>query len=89
MCNKERIFSGKPFLDSGATTLAGKIPVNVFGGLLSKGHPSGATGIANIYEVVAHLRGEVGDRQVEGATIGMTHVVALGSPCAVHVLEKA
>ena len=76
-------------MDSGATTLGGKIPVNVSGGLLSKGHPLGATGIANIYEVVTHLRGEAGDRQVEGATIGMTHVVGLGSACAVHVLEKA
>jgi len=76
-------------LDSGATTLGGKIPVNVSGGLLSKVHPLGATGIANIYKVVTHLRGEAGDRQVEGATIGMTHVVALGNACAVHVLEKA
>lgn len=80
---------GGAFLDSGATTLGGKIPVNVSGGLLSKGHPLGATGIANIYEVVTHLRGEAGDRQVEGATMGMTHVVGLGSACAVHVLEKA
>ena len=80
---------GGAFLDSGATTLGGKIPVNMSGGLLSKGHPLGATGIANIYEVATHLRGEAGARQVEDATIGMTHVVGLGSACAVHVLEKA
>ena len=80
---------GGAFLDSGATSLGGKIPVNVSGGLLSKGHPLGATGIANIYEVVTHLRGEAGERQVEGANIGMTHVVGLGSACAIHVLEKA
>jgi acetyl-CoA acetyltransferase len=80
---------GGAFLDSGATTLGGKIPVNVSGGLLSKGHPLGATGIANIYEVATHLRGEAGRRQVEGARIGLTHVVGIGSACAVHILEKA
>jgi acetyl-CoA acetyltransferase len=76
-------------IDSGATQLGGKIPVNVSGGLLSKGHPLGATGIANIYEVTTHLRGEAGGRQVEGAKIGLTHVVGAGSACAVHILEKA
>jgi acetyl-CoA acetyltransferase len=63
--------------------------VNVSGGLLSKGHPLGATGIANICEVALHLRGEAGARQVEDARIGLTHVVGLGSACAVHILEKA
>jgi acetyl-CoA acyltransferase len=67
----------------------GQIPVNVSGGLLSKGHPLGATGIANIYEVSTHLRGEAGDRQIEGAKVGLTHVIGLGSACAVHVLEKS
>jgi acetyl-CoA acetyltransferase len=67
----------------------GEIPVNVSGGLLSKGHPLGATGIANIYEVTTHLRGEAGDRQIENAKVGMTHVIGLGSACAVHILEKA
>lgn len=76
-------------IDDGDVALGGKIPVNVSGGLLSKGHPLGATGIANIYEVSAHLRGEAGKRQVEGATIGMTHVIGLGSACAIHILEKA
>jgi acetyl-CoA acetyltransferase len=75
-------------IDEGETALGGRIPVNVSGGLLSKGHPLGATGIANIYEVSTHLRGEAGDRQVEGARIGLTHVIGLGSACAVHVLEK-
>lgn len=79
---------GGIFLDSGATTLGGKIPVNVSGGLLSKGHPLGATGIANIYEIVTHLRGEAEARQVADARIGLAHVVGLGSACAVHVLEK-
>src|SRR5215471_3997953 len=75
-------------IDSGETGLGGRIPVNVSGGLLSKGHPLGATGIANIYEVTTHLRGEGGARQVEGAKIGLTHVVGMGSACAVHILEK-
>jgi len=76
------------FLDSGATSLGGKVPVNVSGGLLSKGHPIGATGIANVYEIVQHLRGEAGARQVEGARMGMTHVVGMGTACGVHILEK-
>lgn len=80
---------GGPLIDSGATALGGRIPVNVSGGLLSKGHPLGATGIANLCEVALHLRGEAGARQVEGARIGLTHVVGLGSACAVHILEKA
>jgi acetyl-CoA acetyltransferase len=75
-------------IDTGATALGGKVPVNVSGGLLSKGHPLGATGVANIYEVATHLRGEAGKRQVEGAKVGLTHVIGLGSACAVHVLEK-
>ena len=76
-------------IDEGEVALGGRVPVNVSGGLLSKGHPLGATGIANIYEVSTHLRGEAGSRQVEGAKIGLTHVIGLGSACAIHVLEKA
>jgi acetyl-CoA acyltransferase len=75
-------------IDSGATALGGKVPVNVSGGLLSKGHPLGATGIANIYEVSTHLRGEADKRQVPNAKLGLTHVIGLGSACGIHVLEK-
>ncbi|MDH3008432.1 MULTISPECIES: thiolase family protein [Gordonia] len=75
------------FIDSGAPMRDGRIPVNVSGGLLSKGHPIGATGIANLYEVATHLRGEAGDRQIEGAKVGLTHVIGLASACAIHVLE--
>lgn len=75
-------------IDEGETALGGRVPVNVSGGLLSKGHPLGATGIANIYEVSTHLRGEAGKRQVEGAKVGMTHVIGLGSACGIHILEK-
>jgi len=76
-------------IDEGETALGGRIPVNASGGLLSKGHPLGATGIANIYEVSTHLRGEADKRQVQGARLGLTHVIGLGSACAIHVLEKA
>ena len=76
-------------IDDGEVALGGRVPVNVSGGLLSKGHPLGATGIANIYEVSTHLRGEAGERQVPGARIGMTHVIGLGSACGIHILEKA
>ena len=76
-------------IDEGEVELGGRVPVNVSGGLLSKGHPLGATGIANIYEVCTHLRGEAGERQVEGAKIGLTHVIGLGSACGIHILEKA
>ena len=76
-------------VDEGEVALGGRIPVNISGGLLSKGHPLGATGIANIYEVSTHLRGEAGARQVEGARIGLTHVIGLGSACGIHILEAA
>ncbi|MFN2537851.1 MAG: thiolase family protein [Mycobacteriales bacterium] len=78
---------GGDFIDSGTPWRDGRLPVNVSGGLLSKGHPLGATGIANLYEVATHLRGEAGDRQIQGAKVGLTHVIGLASACAVHVLE--
>jgi acetyl-CoA acyltransferase len=77
------------FFESGAPWRDGRLPVNVSGGLQSKGHPIAATGIANIWEVCHHLRGEAGDRQIEGARVGMAHVIGLGSACGVHILEKA
>jgi acetyl-CoA acetyltransferase len=77
------------FFQSGATWRDGKTPVNVSGGLESKGHPIAATGIANIWEVCHHLRGEAGDRQIEGAKVGLAHVIGLGSACGVHILEKS
>ena len=77
------------FIDARGPWRDGTTPVNVSGGLISKGHPLGATGVANLYEVATHLRGEAGDRQIEGATVGLTHVIGLGSACSVHILEKA
>jgi acetyl-CoA acetyltransferase len=73
-------------IDEGATAIGGRIPVNASGGLLSKGHPLGATGVANIVELVWHLRGEAGARQVEGAKAGLAHVIGLGSACTINVL---
>jgi acetyl-CoA acetyltransferase len=77
------------FFESGATWRTGSTPVNVSGGLESKGHPIAATGIANVWEVAHHLRGEAGDRQIEGAKVGLAHVIGLGSACGVHILEKS
>jgi acetyl-CoA acyltransferase len=77
------------FFNSGATWRDGTTPVNVSGGLESKGHPIAATGIANVWEVCHHLRGEAGDRQIVGAKTGLAHVIGLGSACGVHILEKA
>ena len=77
------------FFNSGASWRDGKTPVNVSGGLESKGHPIAATGIANIWEVCHHLRGEAGDRQIEGAKVGLAHVIGLGSACGIHILEKS
>jgi acetyl-CoA acyltransferase len=77
------------FFNSGATWRDGTTPVNVSGGLESKGHPIAATGIANIWEVCHHLRDEAGDRQIKGAKVGLAHVIGLGSACGVHILEKS
>ena len=73
-------------IDEGETAHGGRIPVNVSGGLLSKGHPLGATGVAGIFEVTSHLRGSAGARQVEGAKVGLSHVIGLGSACTINVL---
>jgi acetyl-CoA acetyltransferase len=75
--------------NSGATWRDGRIPVNVSGGLESKGHPIAATGIANVWEIAHHLRGEAGDRQIAGAKVGLAHVIGIGNACGVHILEKA
>ncbi len=77
------------FFESGAPWRDGSTPVNVSGGLQSKGHPISATGIANVWEVCHHMRGEAGDRQIEGAKVGLAHVIGLGSACGVHILESS
>jgi len=64
---------GGRLIDSGDTRLGGRLPVNTSGGLLRKGHPVGATGIAQIVELTEQLQGRSGDRQVEGARVGLAH----------------
>jgi acetyl-CoA C-acetyltransferase len=79
---------GGPFVESGATSLDGKIPVNTSGGLKSKGHPVGATGVAQVIEIVHQLRGEAGERQVKGAKVGLTqNMGGSGGSAVVHILE--
>jgi len=63
---------GGRLIDEGATEIGGRLPVNTSGGLLAKGHPVGATGVSQIYEIWLQLRGEAGDRQVAGARAGLT-----------------
>ena len=87
---------GGPFAESGATRIGGKVPVNTSGGLESKGHPLGATGLGQIAEVVWQLRGEAGDRQVEGAKTGLIEngggVIIKGpleaAALTIHILQK-
>jgi acetyl-CoA C-acetyltransferase len=81
---------GGPATEAGETAIGGRIPVNPSGGLKSKGHPVGATGVAQICEVVSQLRSEAGERQVKGAKRGLTQ--NMGGTCAssvVHILEVA
>ncbi|MCE3030716.1 beta-ketoacyl synthase N-terminal-like domain-containing protein [Streptomyces sp. CMSTAAHL-2] len=78
--------SGK-LAESGATTYGGRWVVNPSGGLISKGHPLGATGLAQTTELVWQLRGEAGPRQVEGARVGLAHNIGLGGAAVVTVLK--
>jgi len=81
---------GGAFTEAGHTAIGGKIPVNTSGGLKSKGHPVGATGVAQIVEVVEQLRGESGDRQVKGAKRGLTqNMGGSGASSVCHILEVA
>jgi acetyl-CoA C-acetyltransferase len=73
--------------EEGETALSGSLPVNTSGGLKACGHPVGATGIKQVFEIVQQLRGEAGRRQIAGAEIGMTHNVGgTGATVAVHIL---
>jgi len=74
--------------ESGMTTLGGKLPVNTSGGLKSRGHPLGATGVAQVVEIAMQLRGEAGARQVDHARIGLTqNLGGTGGSCVIHILE--
>ena len=71
------------FIDDKQNTYGGKFVVNPSGGLMSKGHPIGATGLAQCAELVWHLRGQAGDRQVQGANVAMQHNLGLGGAAVV------
>ncbi len=75
-------------LDSGATTLGGRLPVNPSGGLLSKGEPLGASALGQVVELVRQLRGECGPRQVEGARVALSHTVGRGANAGVVILTR-
>jgi acetyl-CoA acetyltransferase len=72
---------------AGETALGGSIPFNTDGGLIARGHPGGPTGVAMIHELVLQLRREAGDRQVDGARLGLAHCVGGGSICTVNIFE--
>jgi acetyl-CoA C-acetyltransferase len=79
---------GGKAIDKKITTLDGKIPVNPSGGLKAKGHPVGATGVAQIAEIVLQLRGEADQRQIKNAKIGLAHNIGgAGATCIVNILE--
>ncbi len=87
------IGEGGRFVESGATMIGGKIPINTSGGLVSKGHPVGATGLSMIYELVTQLRGDAGERQVKGAEFALAEngggVMGFDeAACSVTILHK-
>lgn len=80
--------SGGKAVDDGITNLDGELPVNTSGGLKARGHPPGATGVAQVVEIVTQLRGEAGERQVKDANIGLTHNLGgTGGTAVVHIFE--
>jgi len=85
--------AGGRLIEEGATALGGRVPVNPSGGLLARGHPVGASGVAQAVEIAWQLRGEAGDRQVAGARVGLAQIMG-GSQqgdaraCTVHILVR-
>jgi acetyl-CoA C-acetyltransferase len=81
---------GGPFAAAGCTAIGGRIPINTSGGLKSKGHPVGATGVGQICDLVQQLRGDAGDRQVTRHRIGLAqNLGGSGATCVVTILEAA
>jgi acetyl-CoA acetyltransferase len=80
--------TAEKFIWDGDNTYGGKVVTNPSGGLLSKGHPLGATGLAQCYELTRQLRGDVGKRQVEGASTALQHNLGLGGACVVTLYQK-
>lgn len=80
---------GGKFIEEGESSLHGSLPVNTSGGLKAKGHPIGATGVAQIVEITSQLRGEAGERQVKNADVGLTHNLSgFATHHVVHVLSR-
>ena len=84
---------GGALAESGATRIGGRVPVNPSGGLESKGHPIGATGLGQIYELVTQLRGEAGARQVDGARVAVAEnggglIGVESAACCITILGK-
>jgi acetyl-CoA acetyltransferase len=77
------------FIEDGENTYGGRFVVNPSGGLMSKGHPIGATGLAQCFELNMQLRGQTGARQVEGAKIGLQHNLGLGGAAVVTMYRAA
>jgi len=84
-CTKEEVGI---LMERGEFDLNGKLPVNTSGGLMSRGHPLGATGLAQICEIVSQLRGEAGKRQVPGARVGLCHTLGAGPNASVTILKR-
>ncbi len=87
------IGEGGAFAESGTTAIGGKLPVNTSGGLESRGHPIGASGLGQVYELVTQLRGEAGQRQVEGAKLALAEngggIIGFEEAAmAIHIFEK-
>jgi acetyl-CoA C-acetyltransferase len=79
---------GGRLIDEGRTEIGGATPVNMSGGLISKGEPVGASHLGQVVEIVSQLRGESGPRQVPGAKIGLAHVLGAGGNCAITILQR-
>lgn len=79
---------GGPLVESGRTEITGDIPVNMSGGLISKGEPVGASHLGQVVEIVSQLRGDGGPRQVKDAKVGLAHVLGAGGNCAITILQR-
>ena len=79
--------TAEKFIVEGENTYGGRVVTNPSGGLLSKGHPLGATGLAQCYELVSQLRGRAEQRQVEGARLALQHNLGLGGACVVTLYQ--
>jgi len=78
---------GGPLVESDRTAITGDMPINMSGGLISKGEPVGASHLGQVHEIVSQLRGNSGPRQVKGAKVGLAHVLGAGGNCAITILQ--